>query len=135
MREVSVSSIMIFPELGVSRSPSWFKRVVFPEPLGPIIATNSPRRIFTFTPLRALTCASPILKVRTISIPSIIVSSAFPVDVVISLPGSVVFVTILGSSLVSLFSSFFFSLLISFFIPFSIVSPPHLPQIRSRRSF
>ena len=31
--------------MGVSRQPSRFMRVDFPEPLGPMTATNSPRRM------------------------------------------------------------------------------------------
>ena len=32
-----------FPLVGVSKRPMIFKRVVFPQPLGPIIMINSPR--------------------------------------------------------------------------------------------
>src|ERR1022692_265201 len=46
------------PLLGVSRHPIKFINVDFPDPLGPIIATYSLRRMFRFIPRSACTCCS-----------------------------------------------------------------------------
>src|SRR5207249_1143354 len=47
------------PALGVSRQPSRFMKVDFPEPDGPMTATNSPRPIVTDTPRSACTVCGP----------------------------------------------------------------------------
>ena len=48
-----------WPLVGGSIPPMMLMRVLFPEPLGPIRATNSPGSIFKFTPLRTSTASSP----------------------------------------------------------------------------
>ena len=44
----------------MSRQPTMFTHVLFPEPLGPIIATNSPLFISRFSPRTAGTSTFPI---------------------------------------------------------------------------
>jgi hypothetical protein len=50
---------LFFGELGLSRQPSMFMKVDLPEPLAPMMATNSPRVMLTETPRRAWTLVSP----------------------------------------------------------------------------
>ncbi len=47
------------PAVGVSRQPSRFISVDFPEPLGPITAMNSPGWMVRSTPRRASKAAEP----------------------------------------------------------------------------
>ncbi len=49
------------PALGVSNPPSIFKNVDLPEPLLPIIASNSPRSTCKSSPCRAKTSSSAVL--------------------------------------------------------------------------
>src|SRR6266481_1527143 len=49
-----------FPELGESRQPIRFISVDLPDPEGPMMATYSPLRISTSTPLSACICSAPI---------------------------------------------------------------------------
>src|SRR6478752_4935505 len=52
-------SMRYSPSLGSSRQPRMLIVVDFPEPLAPVIATNSPARTSRFTPSSARTAASP----------------------------------------------------------------------------
>src|SRR3989344_546169 len=47
----------------MSRQPIMLTAVLLPEPLGPMMETNSPFLMSRFTPLRAFTSTSPILYV------------------------------------------------------------------------
>ena len=47
------------PKVGLSRRPMIFRRVVFPQPEGPIIMINSPRFTVKSKSLRAKEAASP----------------------------------------------------------------------------
>src|ERR1041384_6169770 len=67
-------SRMYWPAVGVSRQPNRFIKVDLPEPDGPIIATNSPRRMSQLTPRSAGTSCSPITDVLDRSRTWIIVS-------------------------------------------------------------
>ncbi len=61
MSVISTLSMTTLPLVGLSRAPIRFNRVVFPEPLGPIIPTDSPFWIPKDTSLRAWTSISPIV--------------------------------------------------------------------------
>jgi hypothetical protein len=52
------------PSLGRSRAPRSWSSVVFPEPLGPTRATNSPASIASYTSETARTTAGPSVKNR-----------------------------------------------------------------------
>ena len=54
------------PLVGVSRQPSVFSKVDFPEPDVPMMVTNSPSRMVNETPRRACTVSSPTWKLRLI---------------------------------------------------------------------
>ena len=51
---------MYLPDVGTSRQPMMFIMVDLPEPDGPMIAVNSPRRMVKLTPASAFTSISPI---------------------------------------------------------------------------
>jgi len=50
---VAVPSILTSPELGISRQPIMFMKVDLPEPLAPMMATNSPGCTDSVTPRTA----------------------------------------------------------------------------------
>ncbi len=52
MAEISCPSSQYWPEVGRSRQPRMFISVLLPEPLTPTSAINSPRSIFSVTPLQ-----------------------------------------------------------------------------------
>ena len=56
----STSSMKTLPEVGLSSPPTMLKKVLLPEPEGPITARNSPRRISTVMPRRAQVVTLPI---------------------------------------------------------------------------
>ena len=60
IRPTSLPFSRYVPLLGVSRQPMRFISVDFPEPDGPMIATNSPRSMSTDTPLSAWTDSAPM---------------------------------------------------------------------------
>ena len=55
------TSVYISPFVGMSKHPIKFMLVLFPDPLFPINATNSPFLASKFSPLNALTSTSSIL--------------------------------------------------------------------------
>ena len=57
----SSPSIRMLPVVGLSKPPSRCKSVDFPQPDGPMIATNSPSCMSIFTPRRAVTLILPTL--------------------------------------------------------------------------
>jgi hypothetical protein len=59
MRPSGRPSIRISPASTLSRPERQFSSVVLPQPLGPMIATISPRRTAKSTPRSASTGASP----------------------------------------------------------------------------
>ena len=56
---VDVPSRRTCPEVGLSRHPIWFSRVVLPDPEGPTNAVNSPGSIVRLTSSTAWTAATP----------------------------------------------------------------------------
>src|SRR5262249_21266509 len=78
MREMGVPSITISPALGTSSPPIRWSRVLFPEPLGPMIDTNSPAAMSSDTPARARTSVSPWRKTLWTSRTEIIARDRVP---------------------------------------------------------
>src|SRR6059036_1402138 len=75
MREMGVPSMTISPAVGRSRPPIRWSSVLFPEPLGPMIDTNSPAAMSRVTPASARTSASPWRNTLCTSRTEIIASS------------------------------------------------------------
>src|ERR1035437_7177962 len=73
--ETSCPSKKYVPEVGLSNAPKICIKVDFPEPDGPIIATNSPSAIVKVIPLNAWNSISPVLYVFVIFFISIILST------------------------------------------------------------
>jgi len=48
------------PSVGTSSAPIWLKKVDLPEPDGPMIEMNSPRRMSRSMPLSAQSTSSPV---------------------------------------------------------------------------
>ena len=60
MAPVALPSTRISPPVGRSRSPRRFRKVVFPDPDGPVRAQNSPARRSKSMPFRtSVTTRSP----------------------------------------------------------------------------
>lgn len=57
--EISFSSNTTFPLVGVNKAPMMDSRVLFPEPDGPTIATNSPSLTFNEISFKTLMDRSP----------------------------------------------------------------------------
>src|SRR3954463_12802366 len=55
-----VSPSTTVPDVGRSSPAAMLRKVLFPEPEGPMIAVNEPRGSVTLTPSRATTAASPL---------------------------------------------------------------------------
>ena len=64
-RVISIPSTKIWPEFGLSNAPNIETSVVFPEPEGPMITTNSPASMARETSLTARTALRPSPKVFT----------------------------------------------------------------------
>ena len=60
MAKVFFSLMKTSPEVGVSRAPIMFSRVLLPEPDSPTMATNSPLGTEKVTSFKACTAASPL---------------------------------------------------------------------------
>ena len=58
---ISFPRTVIDPEVALSRPPMMLRRVVFPEPEGPIRAIISPSFTVRFSPLTARISMEPIL--------------------------------------------------------------------------
>jgi len=58
---MSTSSMQTWPLVGLSRPPTMLKKVLLPEPLGPMMETYSPAYMSMVTPRRASTCSSPLV--------------------------------------------------------------------------
>lgn len=56
----------ISPEVGVYSPPEMVKKVLFPEPEGPMMLTNSPCLTLKLIPFSAVTSVCPLPKVLTI---------------------------------------------------------------------
>jgi hypothetical protein len=57
----SIPSIESIPEVGLSSAPIRLSSVDFPEPEGPMIATNSPGQISKLTPRSTCNDCSPMM--------------------------------------------------------------------------
>src|SRR3954453_9856522 len=68
------------PSLGLSSPPIMLKKVLLPDPLGPMIEMYSPRLMVTVTPLSAFTSVSPILYERFTSIVRTVYSESAVAD-------------------------------------------------------
>ena len=64
MEPRSIPSTVTVPESGASSPPSTFSRVLFPEPLAPITATNSPRFTVRLISFSTVILPEPDLKPR-----------------------------------------------------------------------
>ena len=64
MVRTEIPSSRYSPTVGVSRQPSMFNSVDFPEPDVPMMVTNSPSPMENDTPRNACTVSSPTRKFR-----------------------------------------------------------------------
>ena len=61
--DTSVPLRKYFPDVGLSNKPKMLSNVVFPQPEGPIMATNSPSLISIFTSANAQVSTSSVRKI------------------------------------------------------------------------